>query len=217
LGVLKSSVKLGVRVRAIGTQRENEPDYFGNQNTSGGSDSNDERIPFGRVSVYDFDVSMQGAESSLGLVRGAASDLWRNTLSQIPSLFGRLVYLSGLRNPNNGRYEHHGLTLLFGEDQANRALKKSHREAFDEWLTFNLEQQTQDLELYFSGISEDRHTVLKTWIKLAPYRNLVPASAKKVEKQLYVADLTAILSVLKNASAGGAPDRGASRSRTPDQ
>ena len=48
------------------------------------------------------------------LDRNAASDLWRNTLSQIPSVFGRLVYLASLRNANNGRYEHHGLALVLG-------------------------------------------------------------------------------------------------------
>jgi len=153
------------------------------------------------------------------LSRGAASDLWRNTLSQIPSLFGKLVYLSSLRNANNGRYEHHGLALLFGEDEANKALKKSHAQAFAEWLTFNLEQQKEDLEVYFRDIGDDRHndrhTVLKTWVKLAPYRNLVPASAKKEERQLYVADLTAILTLLKNASAAAGPGRDASRSPKP--
>src|SRR5216683_4844157 len=42
------------------------------------------------------------------LERGAANDLWRHTLSQIPAVFGRMVYLAGLRN-GRGRYEHHGL------------------------------------------------------------------------------------------------------------
>jgi hypothetical protein len=160
---------------------------------------------------------MRGRVDTSQLSRGAAPDLWRNTLSQIPSLFGKLVYLSGLRNPNNGRYEHHGLSLLFGEDQANLALKKSHSQAFNEWLTFNLQQQKTDLELYFSGIAEDRHTILKTWVKLAPYRNLVPASAKKVERQLYVADLTAILGLLRNEIGAAGRDRGASQSQTPGQ
>src|ERR1700733_4646430 len=80
--------------------------------------------------------------------RSAASDLWRNTLSQIPTVFGRLVYLASLRNPNNGNYEHHGLALVFGEDEANRALKDSHSTVFAGWLTFNLEQQKADLDLY---------------------------------------------------------------------
>jgi hypothetical protein len=138
--------------------------------------------------------------------RAAVSDLWRNTLLQIPTVFGRLVYLSSLRNANNGRYEHHGLALIFGEDEANRALRKSHNEAFSDWLTFNLEQQKADLDLYISGLAEKKRTVVDTWIKLAPYRNLLPASVRGVERRLYVADLTALLELLRNASEVAAPD-----------
>jgi len=83
--------------------------------------------------------------------RSAASDLWRNTLSQIPSVFGRLVYLASLRNSNNGAYEHCGLSLVFGEDEANRALREGHVDVFTEWLAFNLEQQKADLDLYLAA------------------------------------------------------------------
>lgn len=136
----------------------------------------------------------------------AVSDLWRNTLTQIPSVFGRLVYLSSLRNPNNGRYEHHGLALIFGEDEANRALRKSHQKTFSEWLAFNLEEQKADLDLYISGLEETKRTVLETWVKLAPYRNLIPASVRGVERRLYITDLTALLELLRNASDVAAPD-----------
>ena len=34
--------------------------------------------------------------------RSAAADLWRNTLSQIPTTFGRLIYLASLRDQNTG-------------------------------------------------------------------------------------------------------------------
>ena len=34
--------------------------------------------------------------------------LWIRDLSQIETLYGRLVYLAGLRNPDSGRYEHYG-------------------------------------------------------------------------------------------------------------
>ena len=54
------------------------------------------------------------SKSELKLERGAAADLWRNTLSQIPTLFGRLVYLSSLRDSNSGAYEHYGLAKVFG-------------------------------------------------------------------------------------------------------
>ena len=135
-----------------------------------------------------------------------ASDLWRNTLSQIPSLFGRLVYLAALRNPNSGRYEHHGLALVFGEDEANRELKKSHSQAFREWLTFNLEQQKGDLDLYLSALVEDRRTVLTNWLELAPYLTLMPATIRGVEKRLYLADLKALLDLLGNEHGADGPD-----------
>ena len=140
------------------------------------------------------------------LDRSAASDLWRNTLSQIPSVFGRLVYLASLRNTNTGRYEHHGLALVCGEEDANRALKKSHSQVFREWLTFNLEQQQADLDLYLSGLYEDRRTVLTTWLELAPYRNLMPVTLRGVEKRLYTADFKALLELMGNAHGAAAPD-----------
>ena len=149
---------------------------------------------------------MKSTRANDALDRSAASDLWRNTLSQIPSVFGRLVYLASLRNANSGRYEHHGLALVFGEEDANRALKKSHIQVFREWLTFNLEQQKADLDLYLSGLYEDRRTVLTNWLDLAPYRNLMPVTMRGVEKRLYIADLKALLELMGNALGAAAPD-----------
>jgi hypothetical protein len=138
--------------------------------------------------------------------RSAAADLWRNTISQIPSVFGRLVYLASLRNPNSGSYEHHGLALVFGEDEANKALKTSHSAVFAEWLSFNLEQQKADLDLYISALFEDKRVVIENWIRLAPYRNLLPASVRGVERRLYIADFTALLELFKAAYGVAVPD-----------
>ncbi|MGD0132148.1 MAG: hypothetical protein ABSE57_08875 [Bryobacteraceae bacterium] len=138
--------------------------------------------------------------------RSAAADLWRNTISQIPSVFGRLVYLASLRNPNNGSYEHHGLALVFGEDEANKALKTSHAAVFAEWLSFNLEQQKADLDLYISALFEDKRVVIENWIRLTPYRNLLPASVRGVERRLYIADFTALLELFRAAYGVAVPD-----------
>jgi hypothetical protein len=131
--------------------------------------------------------------------RSAASDLWRNTVSQIPSVFGRLVYLASLRNSNNGSYDHHGLALVFGADEANKAMSNSHTAVFAEWLSFNIEQQKADLDLYISGLFEDKRVVVDTWIRLAPHKNLIPASVKGVQRRLYIADFTALMELLKAA------------------
>lgn len=138
--------------------------------------------------------------SSVVFDRSAAADLWRNTISQISTTFGRLVYLASLRNPNNGQYEHHGLGLVFGEDEANKALKNSHNAVFAEWLSFNIEQQKADLDLYLAGLFEDRRVVVETWIRLAPYRNLLPTGVRPTEKRLYLADFAALLDLLKAAT-----------------
>jgi len=148
------------------------------------------------------------AERTAGVVfdRSAAADLWRNTVSQIPSVFGRLVYLASLRNPNNGSYEHHGLALVFGEEEANKALKNSHSAVFADWLSFNIEQQKADLDLYISGLFEDKRLVVETWIRLAPYKNLLPASVRGVERRLYAADFAALLEMFKSAYGVDVPD-----------
>jgi hypothetical protein len=138
--------------------------------------------------------------------RSAAADLWRNTVSQIPSVFGRLVYLASLRNVNNGSYEHHGLALVFGEEDANKALKNSHNAVFAEWISFNIEQQKADLDLYISGLFEDKRVVVENWIRLAPYRNLPPASVRGMERRLYLADFTALLELLRAANGVEAAD-----------
>jgi hypothetical protein len=133
-----------------------------------------------------------------GLERGAAPDLWRNTLSQISTIYGRLVYLATLRNPNTGKYEHHGLALLFGDSEADKALRKSHMDSFNEWLNFSLQEQKADVELYLSELEGSRQTVLENWSRLMPYSNLPPASARQVERTLFFTEVETILGLLRN-------------------
>ena len=132
------------------------------------------------------------------LERGAMPDVWRRTLSQIETIFGRLVYLSGLRDSNTGRYEHHGLAVVFGEEAADRALRESHEITFAEWLSFGLEHQKADLDLYLSQLTARRRRTVETWMRLRPYRNLIPTRAAEPERSLYLSDFEVMLELLKN-------------------
>jgi len=85
-------------------------------------------------------------------------------------------------------------------------LRRSHEQAFADWLCFTLEQQKADLDLYMAGLGGDRRTIIDTWIRLAPYRNLVPAVIREVERQLYLADLDAILELLRGEYGVVCPD-----------
>lgn len=152
---------------------------------------------------------MIGIRARSMLERDPVSDLWRNTLSQIPAVFGRLVYLAAVRNPNNGRYEHHGLSLVFGENEADRALRRSHVQTFSEWLCFNLEQQKADLMLYLSGLMDERRRVVATWLRIEPFRAMIPSSATKAESELYLADFRILLGLLRNEYGVSESDRDA--------
>jgi hypothetical protein len=99
--------------------------------------------------------------------------------------------------------------LIFGEDEANRALRKGHNQAFSDWLGFNIEQQKADLDLYLSAVCEEKETVLRAWIKLNPYRSLIPNSAKPEERRLYLADFKAVLELLMTECSVDGPDPGA--------
>ena len=145
-----------------------------------------------------------------GIPPGAAArDLWRHTLSQLPSQFGRLVYLSSLRDPNTGRYNHHGLAAIFGEEEANAAMRQSHEEIFAMWLESNMAQQKEDLDLYVAGLEPERKRVVETWTRLEPYRNLPPAAADPLEKKLFLTDLETLLSLMRNEPGVFSPDPGA--------
>jgi hypothetical protein len=138
--------------------------------------------------------------------RSAAADLWRNTLSQIPTTFGRLIYLASLRDQNTGVYHHHGLEQLFGPEQADQTLRQSHNQIFSDWLCFNLEQQKKDLQAYLDELNEDKKIILATWIRLCPYRNYVPATAREVERNLFTTDLEMVLELLRYDYAVASPD-----------
>lgn len=139
--------------------------------------------------------------------RRPSEDLWRRTLSGIESVFGRLEYLARIRNPHSGRYEHHGLALVYGADEAGEALAGSHRQVFAEWLGMELERQKADLELFLAEQPSGRRTTVETWRQLEPYRGLAPAGASEAEMELYLGDLKVLLEAIRNEWVDGGRGR----------
>jgi hypothetical protein len=149
--------------------------------------------------------------------RSAIEDLWRVTLSQIPSLLGRLVYLSSLRDPNTGLYAHFGLAQRFNAAEADAAIRASHELSFEQWLKLEVGDQREDCELYWSSLLEDRRLVAEMWIRTESYRSLFPASASPAQRADFNAHMEILLEWLRNVYAGGADDRDASRPRSLDR
>jgi hypothetical protein len=129
--------------------------------------------------------------------RGPAAELWRKTLSRIPTSFGRLVFLSSLREPLTGRYAHPPLSQIVGAEITDLTLRHSHHEIFSAWLGFSLAQQKADLDEYLIA----SHSPLE----LVPYREIAPETAHQVERQLYLTDLETLLELLRFEHGAGYP------------
>lgn len=127
-----------------------------------------------------------------------AEELWRRTLAHIPSIYGRLAFLASLVDVNTGRYEHQGLRTIFGPEEADQALRKSHEEVFLVWLSLHLEQQKADLELYFSTLPAAKRVLVENWRRLMPYRAAPPAWASAAQRQLFESNLSILLKLLWN-------------------
>jgi hypothetical protein len=149
--------------------------------------------------------------NKVALERTAAGDLWKHTLSQIPTLYGRLSYLASLRDPNSGIYRHHGLAAMFGREESNRALRESHEQAFVEWIRLAMREKKVDLTQHFSSLVDPPKVVVDHLWTSRAYEAQVPASARRAERRLFCADLEALLETIRNAMRGDAPTQGSSR------
>ena len=75
------------------------------------------------------------------LNRRVIEDFTARTLAAIPSDYGRLLYVSSLRDLASGRYLHEGLAAIYPEQAVQQALARCHEELFARILETPLEQQ----------------------------------------------------------------------------
>lgn len=136
---------------------------------------------------------MPRARPKGALERSAAADLFKHTLSRIPTVYGRLSYLSSLRDVNSGVYRHHGLFLAFGREQSAQALQSSHEQLFLTWLTLPLAEKSRDLTAYLDAVEGGRESVIQHWRQSRVYRTFTPSSATPAETELFAAELEALL------------------------
>jgi hypothetical protein len=136
-------------------------------------------------------------------------NLWTRELSLIKTSYGRLVFLAGLRNPDTGLYEYSGCSENTSSSIVSQAVQQLHEEVFREWITYTLERKKGDIDTYINGLDIDHVDLIDAWLRLTPYKNLVPASIQGPERQKHISDLEAILGLLKNVYGVASPDRDA--------
>lgn len=137
-----------------------------------------------------------------------ADDACLRELALIDSAYGRLVYLAGLIDPNTGWYEHYDSKASGITQESHWFLKRRHEEIFREWIVLPLERKMAEVETYIAGLgSIDRLQLIEAWLRLTPYKNLVPGSVQGPERHKHVSDFEAILGLLRNVCGVAGPDR----------
>ena len=135
-----------------------------------------------------------------------AAELWNRTLVQIPTVFGRLVYVAKLRDQNSGQYQHFGFSQRFSEREADKTISRSHKNIFMDWLCFSLEQQRTDLENYLDSVGGDRRKIIAKWREWPPYMGWIPPQSRPADRELFRSDLEIVLELIKD-SDDAATDR----------
>lgn len=138
-----------------------------------------------------------------------AAELWRRTLSQIPSVLGRLVYMASLRDPNTGLYQHFGFAQRFTDREADKTLRRSHLNTFADWLCLSLEEQKQDLERYLGSLEGSNAAIVANWTRFPPFAAFIPVQSREGERELFLTDLKIILELLRQEYSVSLPDRDA--------
>jgi len=145
------------------------------------------------------------------LERNALADLWKHTLSSIPTTYGKLTCLAALRDPNSGQYRHYGLSAAFGREESAAALRQSHQQVFREWLNLPLPSKSSDLKEFLSGLDEESSAVASNWLRSGYIETLAPDRATRAQRAQFRQEVEILLELIRNAGAAGTPSPGSAR------
>jgi len=121
-----------------------------------------------------------------------AEDLLEQIVEEIPTVFGRLVYLAAMRDLESGTYRHPILNQLLPGNEVDRLLRAAHGRIFRLWLEFNLRQQQGDLTRHL-GYGSLGPGLLRRLRDRDAFGTLAPPDAATHEKTLFAADLAVMM------------------------
>jgi hypothetical protein len=130
--------------------------------------------------------------------RAVIEDFSSQTLAAISSDFGRLYYVSSLKDSNSGRYEHDGLTSLYSENAVQAALSHCHEELFSRILETPLKEQERDLGACLGSAGDQYWDVIKSWSENRYFKNMCPEGLPDYLQDLFSSNMGALLAIFSS-------------------
>ena len=131
--------------------------------------------------------------------RTVIEDFSSRTLAAIPSDFGRLYYVSSLKDSNSGRYEHDGLTSLYPENSVQAALSNCHEELFSRILETPLREQELDLRACLDAAGDQFWDVVESWRKDRYFQEMCPEGLPNYLHDLFCSNMGALLAIFSTS------------------
>jgi hypothetical protein len=126
-------------------------------------------------------------------LRQAMDQFDRESLSVIPTMFGRIVYLSSLRD--GIIYREPLLQASLGSDDAQAVLSKLHCALVIAWLRLTMQERHDDIRQYLA--TETDQTVAKKWLRGANISEVLPEDLSATDRELFVSELHVLLAIMR--------------------
>jgi hypothetical protein len=127
--------------------------------------------------------------------RSVIEDFTSRTLASIPSDFGRLYYVSSLKDEKTSRYQHDGLMTLYSEPSVQAALTHCHEELFSRILETPLSHQEQDLRNCLNAAGDKFWAVVESWRETRYFRSMCPEGLPGYLDELFCSNMNALLAI----------------------
>jgi hypothetical protein len=127
--------------------------------------------------------------------RSVIEDFTSRTLAAIPSDFGRLYYVSSLKDPNTGRYQHDGLMNLYSHPSVQAALTHCHEELFSRILETSLSHQERDLRNCLNTAGDQFWDVVESWKENRDFVTMCPGDLPDYLNDLFCSNMNALLAI----------------------
>lgn len=138
--------------------------------------------------------SLEGFQQS----RTVIEDFSSHTLAAISSVFGRLYYVTSLKDATSGRYEHDGLASLYSVGAVQAALSHCHEELFSRILETPLRDQEQDLRACLNSAGALYWDVVENWRENRYFQEMCPEGLPDYLHDLFCSNMSALLAIFSS-------------------